>query len=158
MFRKMRRCKQELSVEECADILNREKRGVLSVIGDDGYPYGVPINYFYDGAANTLYFHGAKEGHKIDAIKNCNKVSFSVWSQTRKGDDGWSWYVDSVIAMGRAELVSDFDKTVEIARKIGMKYYPASDDVEEGIKKAAGRVLIIAVTIEHLSGKSVHEK
>lgn len=158
MFRKMRRFKQELSVEECVSVLNREKRGVLSVIGDDGYPYGVPMNYFYDSTANKLYFHSAKEGHKVDAIKTCDKVSFTVWSQKQKGDDGWSWYVDSVIAMGRAELICDFDKTVESVRKIGMKYNPKPDDVEREINEAAGRVLIIAVTIEHMSGKSVHEK
>ncbi|MGN1098890.1 MAG: pyridoxamine 5'-phosphate oxidase family protein [Christensenellales bacterium] len=154
----MRRINQELSVEECVNVLRGGKRGVLSVIGDDGYPYGIPINYFYDETTGELFFHSAKEGHKIDAIKNCDKVSFSVWNQTRKSDDGWSWYYHSVVAMGRAEFVSDFDKTVEIARKIGLKYFPSPTDVEHTINKSASKVLIIAVKVEHLSGKSVHEK
>lgn len=158
MFRKMRRFKQELPFEDCVKVLNSGKRGVLSVIGDDGYPYGIPLNYLYDETTGNLYFHSAKEGHKIDAIKNCSKVSFSVWNQTHKDDDGWSWHYNSVVAMGRAELVADFDKTVEIARKIGLKYNPSPNDVEQEINKAVSRVLIIAVKIEHLSGKSIHEK
>ena len=72
MFRKMRRFKQEISLEECIEILTNEKRGVLSVIGDDGYPYGIPINHYYKND-NCIYFHGAKEGHKIDAIMNLNE-------------------------------------------------------------------------------------
>jgi len=76
MFRKMRRFKQELSKEECMEILKNEPRGVLSVLGDDGYPYGMPVTHWYNEKNGKIYFHGAKSGHKIDAIKNCDKVSF----------------------------------------------------------------------------------
>ncbi|MBR6060592.1 MAG: pyridoxamine 5'-phosphate oxidase family protein, partial [Spirochaetales bacterium] len=69
MFRSMRRFKQQISDAECIEILKNEKRSVLSLIGDDGYPYGIPLNHFYDERDGKIYFHGAKEGHKIDAIK-----------------------------------------------------------------------------------------
>ena len=69
MFRKMRRFKQQLTAEECVAILKREKRGVLSVIGDDGYPYGMPLDHYYDEGSGKLYFHCAKAGHKLDAIR-----------------------------------------------------------------------------------------
>ena len=75
MFRKMRRWKQQLSDANTKQILKITKRGVLSVLGDDGYPYGIPINYYYDENDNAIYFHSAKEGHKLDAIKQNNKVS-----------------------------------------------------------------------------------
>ena len=68
MFRKMRRFKQQISVAECIEILKNTKRGVLSLIGDDGYPYGIPIDHWYCEDDGKIYFHGAKEGHKIDAI------------------------------------------------------------------------------------------
>ena len=84
MFRKMRRFKQELNETECKKILKNEVRGVLSVIGDDGYPYGLPIDYWYDEIENHIYFHGAKEGHKLDAIKKCNKVSLHIRQRIQK--------------------------------------------------------------------------
>ena len=92
MFRPMRRIKQQLSKEECINILKNEVRGVLSVIGDNGYPYGVPINFYYSSDENKIYFHGAREGHKIDSIKNYDKVSFCVYdkgvqSKVKKGLD-----------------------------------------------------------------------
>ncbi len=158
MFRKMRRFKQELPKEECIGILIEEKRGVLSVIGDGGYPYGVPIDFFFDKDGGKLYFHSAKVGHKIDAITSCDKVCFTVWRPERLSEDGWSWYAASVIAMGRAELVDDTQKTLSALRKLGLKYYPDKDGVEREIEKDSARVQIIEMSIEHLTGKRVHEK
>lgn len=158
MFRQMRRLKQEISIEECRTILNNGKRGVLSLIGDDGYPYGVPLNYVYDPSSEKLYFHSAKEGHKIEAIGKCNKVSFTVWQKERQDENDRSWYFGSVIVFGRGELVTDEKETVEAVRKIGMKYYPSAADVDKAIEKYISGVQIIAVVIEHLTGKRVHEK
>lgn len=79
MFRKMRRKKQELTEKQCLDILRRAKTATLALSGDDGYPYSVPMNFVYEDG--KIYFHGAKEGHKIDAIKNNPKVSMSIIDQ-----------------------------------------------------------------------------
>ncbi len=76
MFRKMRRFKQQISNDECIAVLKNTKRGVLSLIGDDGYPYGIPIDHWYCEEDGKIYFHGAKEGHKIDAIKACDKGKY----------------------------------------------------------------------------------
>ena len=73
MFRQMRRIKQELPLEEAKKLLMKNKRGVISFNGEEGYPYSIPINYFYDAEENKLYFHGAKTGYKLDCIKNNNK-------------------------------------------------------------------------------------
>ena len=78
MFRKMRRFKQELSHEECVEVLKTQPRGVLSVLGEDGYPYGLPMTHWYNEVDGKIYFHCAGEGHKIDAIRACDKVSFCV--------------------------------------------------------------------------------
>ena len=79
MFREMMRKKQQLAPEECIEILKHELRGVLSVLGDDDYPYGMPINHYYSEADGKLYFHGGKRGHKIDAMRQHNKASFCVY-------------------------------------------------------------------------------
>lgn len=79
MFREMRRKRQQLTEAECIEILKRNTSGVLAVSGDNGYPYAVPLNYVYDGG--SVYFHCAKSGHKLDAIRTCDKVSLCVVEQ-----------------------------------------------------------------------------
>lgn len=81
MFREMRRYKQQLSAEECFRLLKEEPRGVLSMVGDGGYPYGIPMNHWYDEKAGALCFHGAGTGHKIDALTACPKASFCVYDK-----------------------------------------------------------------------------
>ena len=158
MFRGMRRAKQALGGEACWRVLAEAKRGVLSVNGDGGYPYCLPVNFIADDTEGVLYFHGAKEGHKIDAIRRDARVCFTAWRETRCDEDGWSWYVESVIAFGRAELVTDSERTRAIARELGLRYYPNEAEVEAVLARALKNVQIIALHIEHLTGKIVHEK
>lgn len=79
MFRPMRRHRQQLSQWDCAAILSRGTSGVLAVAGDGGYPYAVPLSYVYQ--EGTLFFHCAKAGHKLDALRRCSKASFCVIDQ-----------------------------------------------------------------------------
>ncbi len=157
MFRKMRRFKQEISNEECIELLTNEKRGVLSVIGDDGYPYGIPLNHFYDKEKNCIYFHGAKEGHKIDAIKLNNKVSYCVFEKGKKKMGHWSLNVRSVIIFGKATFVTDLDECKKIASDIWWKFGTDKNELEEELKKSLLRVLCIRVDIEHITGKLINE-
>ncbi|MBR1444272.1 MAG: pyridoxamine 5'-phosphate oxidase family protein [Firmicutes bacterium] len=158
VFRKMRRKKQEITREECISILKNEKRGVLAVIGDYGYPYAVPVNFYYDENDEKIYIHGAKEGHKIDAVRNCEKVCFTVYNNGVKKDDDWAFYVTSVIVMGKAELVDDDKLTYDKTKAIGLKYYPNKEDVDKELEKYMNKVQIISIGIDHMSGKLVHEK
>ena len=89
MFRTMRRYKQRISGEECIRILQEEKRGILSVHGEDGYPYGIPMNHWYNPEDGKLYFHGAKTGHKIDAIaKTTASATASMTPDTGRKANG----------------------------------------------------------------------
>ena len=81
MFRGMRRKRQLLSKKDSIAVLEKGTSGVLSLLGDNGYPYGVPISYVY--ADNKIFFHSAKDGHKIDAIRACEKASFCVIDQDK---------------------------------------------------------------------------
>lgn len=158
MFRKMRRFKQAVSEEECIKILAEEKRGTFSVIGDDGYPYSIPINFYYDKEDNRIYFHGAKEGHKVDAIKKCDKVCFTTWNTGFKKEGHWEWNVTSVIVFGRVTLIQDRKMTEDRSRKLALKYYPTKEEVEEELAHAIDRVQLFAIDIEHMTGKLVNEK
>ena len=89
MFPAMRRWKQQLTQQACVELLKQEPRGVLSLMGEDGYPYGLPISYWYCEADGKIYFHGAKSGHKIDAIRRCDKASFCVYDQGFRREGEW---------------------------------------------------------------------
>lgn len=157
MFRKMRRFKQQLENDEVKKILKDCPRGVLSVIGDDGYPYGFPMDFIYEESENTIYFHSAKEGHKIDALKKCDKASFCVYDGGYKKEGDWTWTIKSVVAFGKIEFVDDIKVTEKHCRNLGMKYYPSAEAVDKEIERDLNRVQMLAFRIEYMTGKKVHE-
>ncbi len=158
MFREMRRFKQQITPEECIELLKKEPRGVLAVHGDDGYPYAMPLDFYYDEETGCIYFHGAHEGHKIDAIRRDPKVSFCVCEQGIRLEGDWAYTARSVVVFGRIQPVTDFERIVEISRKLGLKYYPSAEEVEMEIDKAVKRVNVLELTIDHMTGKRVHEQ
>ncbi|MCR5623344.1 MAG: pyridoxamine 5'-phosphate oxidase family protein [Treponema sp.] len=157
MFRTMRRFKQQISDAECIEILKNEKRGVLSLIGDDGYPYGIPLSHFYDERDGKIYFHGAKEGHKIDAIKNCPKASFCVYDKGYTDEGDWALHIKSVVAFGKISLVTDIRKAEEICTRLVQKFTDDREYLEKELANALGRVQCLEFTIEHMTGKLVKE-
>ncbi|HCA34802.1 MAG TPA: 5-nitroimidazole antibiotic resistance protein [Lachnospiraceae bacterium] len=157
MFRKMRRGKQALSQEEIRNLLTQETRGVLSVQGDDGYPYGFPINFYYSQEDNRLYFHGADFGYHIDALRRDPKVSFCVYGQDVQHPGEWLHYVKSVIIFGKAVLIDDPKQMEDIARKLCSKFPCPVGYADQEIAKDLHRTLCIAVDIENINGKLVQE-
>lgn len=156
MFREMRRSKQLLNTDYAISMLDKATSGVLAVHGDDGYPYAVPLSYVYhDG---SIYFHSAKEGHKLDAIKNNDKVSFCVILLDNPVGEGFTTYFMSVIAFGRARIIEDAEekqKTIEI---LSDRYFPDIKEASlEEIKKSNERFLMIEMKIEHITGKQAIE-
>ena len=158
MFREMRRFKQQLGDADCLAVLQAAKRGVLSVIGDDGYPYGVPMNFVFDPDTRMLYFHMAVAGHKLDAIERDSKVCFTVMDDGYKVEGDWAWYVKSVVVFGEAKVVKDDAMRDKWLRALAAKYFPPTEDVEEDMRRNAPRALVVAVHIAHMTGKLVHEK
>ncbi|WP_405322363.1 pyridoxamine 5'-phosphate oxidase family protein [Methanobrevibacter thaueri] len=156
MFRKMRRLGQMLSKEECEEILTREPRGVLALLGDYDYPYALPMSHVYvDG---KIYFHGAMQGHKNDAVKKHDKVSYCVFDGGVKNDDGWSYTFRSVIVFGRIRTLTDDDEKVEKLTHLGDKFFPTHDETVSEIERLLHRTEVFEITIEHMSGKTVVEK
>lgn len=157
MFRQMRRPKQQLSKEECIEILKSEPRGVLSLLGDDGYPYGLPMDHWYCEADGKLYFHCGKAGHKIDAIQACDKVSFCVCDQGYRKEGDWALTIRSVIVFGRVSIVEDQAWAIDAIRQLSRKFTQDSDFIEETIQNYSHEVLCFSLTPEHMTGKTVHE-
>ena len=157
MFRIMRRQKQALSREECVKILRQEPRGVLSVLGDEGYPYGMPMDFWYCEDDGNLYFHSGKTGHKIDAVKRCDKASFCVMDQGFRREGEWALNIRSVIVFGRVRLVEDHQRALEICRSLAHKFTRDEAYIEEEIRRSGAGVLCFALVPEHMTGKLVNE-
>ena len=157
MFREMVRKKQQLSEEECIEILRQEPRGVLSVLGDDDYPYGIPMNHYYCEEDGKLYFHGGKRGHKIDAVRRHDKVSYCVYDQGFRRDGEWALNIRSVIVFGRIEIVEDMETTVRISRLLSYKFTDDEEYIEREIKNSGPGTLLLALVPEHMTGKLVNE-
>ena len=157
MFREMIRIRQQLATEECIDILKRELRGVLSVLGNDGYPYGMPMNHYYCEEDGRIYFHGGKSGHKIDAVRRDNKASFCVYDRGVRQEGEWFLRIRSVIVFGRIEIIEDPAKTVEISRRLSRKFTADENYIENEIVRSGPGTLLLALVPEHMTGKLVKE-
>ncbi|NLW24419.1 MAG: pyridoxamine 5'-phosphate oxidase family protein [Clostridia bacterium] len=151
MFREMRRKDRELGKEEIFEILKKGEYGIFSTISQNGYPYGLPVNYVYTNG--SIYFHCAVEGHKLDNIKNNDKVSFCVVGPTQILPDKFSTKYESVIVFGRAIEVSGDEKNRALLELIN-KYSP--DYIEQGkeyIQKKNKDSKVIKIKTEHITGK-----
>ena len=157
MFRKMRRFKQQISDADCIEVLKNTQRGVLSLIGDDGYPYGLPMDHWYCEEDGKIYFHGAKEGHKIDAIKACDKAGYCVYDEGYRKEGDWALNIKSVIVFGRISLVQDEEKAREIWVALTRKFTDDAEYLEKELKNAFPRVQCLELAPELMTGKLVNE-
>lgn len=157
-FRKMRRKKNEIGIDAAKELLLHARRGVLAVNGDGGYPYAIPINFLYDEDANQIVFHGAKAGHKVDALKKSDKVCFTVYGNETVKDVTWAPYLESAVVFGRCHLVEDHEENIGYVRRFALKYYPSEELVEEELRITAKSVQAYVIDIEHMSGKRVQER
>ena len=158
MFREIVRKKQALSPEDCVAILQREKRGVLAVLGDEDYPYAVPLNHYYCPEDGRIYFHSGKLGHKIDAIRRCDKVSFCVMDQGVRPEGAWHLDIRSVIVFGRIEIVEDEETVVRMARELSRKFTDDEAYIQQEIDRHLHRTLLFALAPEQITGKRVKEE
>lgn len=158
MFRPMRRKAKEINMDAARELLVKERRGVFAVHGDDGYPYAVPVNYFYDEETNRIYFHGSAAGHKADALKTNDKVCFTVYGNEQIKEEAWAPYLQSVVVFGTCQILTDKEQTLQLVAKFAAKYYPNEALVEEEIQRSGKAVSIYEITIEHMSGKQIQEK
>ena len=157
MFRNVTRVRQQLTQEECVRLLTEEKRGVLSVRGDDDYPYGVPLNHYYDPEDGHLYFHSGPNGHKIDAIRQWDKASFCVIDSGSSAEGEWALRFRSVIVFGRVRIVEDHEKALSISRKLSLKFTDDMNYIEQEIIKSGPRVLCFELIPEWITGKRIVE-
>lgn len=152
----MRRFKQQLNEDEVTRILNTATSGVLSVIDEDGYPYAVPLSFVYSDG--KIYFHSAKTGHKIDAVKSCGKATFCIIDKDDVQPEKYTTFYRSVIAFGKVKIVEESAEAMLAINALGDKYYPDHDtELQAEIEKFKSAFSIIKFDVEHLTGKQAIE-
>ena len=157
MFRDLARKNKQLSHGQCIEILKNEQRGVLSVLGDNGYPYGMPLNHWYNEEDGALYFHSGKSGHKIDAVKNCGKVSFCTYDGGYRNEGEWALNIKSVIVFGKIEIIEDADKIIDIMTKLCRKFTQDEEYIKNEIEMHTHSTILLRLIPEHICGKAVTE-
>lgn len=152
MFKDMRRKEKQMSEDRMIEILKTGEYGVLSLLNEQGYPYGVPVNYVYNH--DKLYIHCAKTGSKVEGIRKEEKVSFGVVPTHGVISKQFTSYFESVIVFGRAKLIEG-EATIAPLKAFIEKYSP--EYIESGFKYAEGsfgKTIIIEISPEHITGKS----
>ena len=125
--------------------------------GDDGYPYAMPMNHWYDEDSGKIYFHCGRTGHRLDALKRDGRVSFCVYDGGECEPGQWALKVKSVVAFGRIAIVDDMDRIVDISRKLSYKFTRDDAYIDNEIAKYAPATLLLELTVEHICGKRVTE-
>lgn len=157
MFRELTRKNKQISHEECIEILKNEKRGVLSVLGDNDYPYGMPMNHFYNEEDNCIYFHSGKTGHRPDALKKHDKASFCVYDRGYRKEGEWALNIKSVIVFGKVEVIDDIDTIVDITTRLSHKFTEDDEYIKNEIRLYADKTMLFKLNVEHMCGKLVAE-
>ena len=150
MFQEMRRKEKQVTPPEAEAILQKGEYGILSTMGENGYPYGIPVNYAYENG--IICFHCAKDtGHKLTNIKNHSQVCFTVVGATEILPAKFSTKYESAIAFGTAREASDKRKSLMLLIE---KYSP--EFIEPGkkyIESALDKTDVYEIIVEHLTGK-----
>lgn len=154
MFPKMRRNQQQLSLNETLQHLEESNCGVLSLCGDDGYPYGVPLNHVYtDG---KLYFHCGKIGHKIDLISQNSKACYTVILQGDVIPETFSTRFISIVVFGQIRLLQSDDEKRHAIELLAEHLSPGEDLViarKNEIESSWSALCMLEMTLEHVTGK-----
>ncbi len=152
MFRKMRRWKQEMPKEDVLEIIRNGNSGILALNGDGGYPYTVPMSYFFDG--EKIYFHSASQGHKIDAVRRDPKVSFCIVAEDTVVAERFTTLYKSVIVFGHIHIVEDENEKRRAIEAIGRKYSPGMEELmARNIDRDFKNLCLLALTPDHITGK-----
>ena len=157
MFPELMRKNQQLPHEECLRLLREETRGVLSVLGEGGYPYGTPMNHWYEEEDGCIYFHCGRAGHRLSALRRCGKASYCVYDQGFRRPGEWAWNVSSVIVFGQVEVIDDLERVKDITTRFSRKFVQDEDYIRSEVEKFALGTLLLKLTPEHICGKLVNE-
>lgn len=158
MYREMRRRDRAITDEKAREILEHGEYGMLSTVGGDGQPYGVPLSYIVRD--NDIYFHCANTGQKVDNMAHESRVSFAVVGHTQPVyENNFTTLFESTVVFGTASKVEEETEKTEALMLLAKKYLP--DHIAQApadIAKAIDITAVYRIHIEHLTGKAKRAK
>ena len=158
IFRELTRKNKQLPDAECIELLKNERRGVLAVNGDGGYPYAAPMNHYYNEADGCIYFHcGRARSHRLDALAASDKVCFCVCENGVRAEGDWELTVRSAVIFGRIEIVDDLDAIREICAALSRRFTDDEAYIEREIATFAESTYLLRLRPENICGKTVKE-
>ncbi|MFV0537186.1 MAG: pyridoxamine 5'-phosphate oxidase family protein [Dysgonomonas sp.] len=160
MFREVRRQNRVLEDKNrINELLNNSEYGFLSLgTGENGYPYGLPLSYIYNEPTNSLYFHCAPEGQKLDSIAKNDKVSFCVVGVTKPIAEQFTTLYESIIVFGTANTKLDDEEKRKALRLLVKKYSPGFEEIgEKYMDKSWSRTAVFKIEIEHITAKAKYQ-
>ena len=123
----------QMNDSEVDALLSRMDMGAISTIGEDGFPYTVPVNFVaIDG---RVYIHGRRLGEKVDNMKNDPRVCFTVWDRKGYEDCGvaacdTTTVYESVVIRGKVSFIDDPDEKARVLQAIVDKIVPDKKDMD----------------------------
>lgn len=152
MFRPMRRLEKQMSEEETRELLISSDFGILSIHGEDGFPYGVPVNHIL--MDKTIYIHSAMEGHKISALVQNPKASYTVIGQAEVIPETFETFYESAVAFGQVRLLDAGEEKMKALHGFIDRFSSEfKTSGNEYVEKNAPRTMIIALDLIYLTGK-----
>lgn len=152
MFKKMRKSHMNMEVEDIKVLLKDSEYGIISTMGEDGYPYGFPMSYVY--LNNYIYFHCGLKGHKIDNILYNNRVSMTVVGESSLIPELLDTNYKSIVLFGKIFKVSDEEEKITALREIVKKYAKGFTlEGDRSIVEEKHITNVFKIEIEHITGK-----
>jgi hypothetical protein len=153
MVHEMRRRDRALTEAEAWEILARAEWGVLSTLGEDGWPYGVPVNHVVQDA--RIYIHCAQAGHKLENLAFESKASYCAVAQSEVRPAELSTNFESAVVFGRAALVTDESEKRLALEALLVRFAPDHpDEGAEAMRKDYARTALLRLTPERITGKA----
>lgn len=152
MSHEMRRKDRLITQEDARELLEKGIYGVLSTIGEDGYPYAVPVNYVCDEEA--VYFHCAKGcGRKLENLNFSPKAGFTVVGASEVLADQFAMNYESVVITGVVSEVTEGKEKIfeQLLIKYSGNYMEAGRRYMQAAGASAG---VYRLAIEEISGKA----
>lgn len=152
MEREIRRKDRIWDTKEALRLLEEGEYGFLSMLGTDGYGYGIPISFVKE--EDHLYFHCAPEGYKLECLRQSPKVSFCVVGATRVIPGQFTTAYESVLAFGSIQTELPEEERRHALRLLVDKYSPEYREIgEKYIEKSFHRTHILRLDIETVTAK-----